>query len=208
MRNRRGRRSGSSEIASIGRRRRGRRRLSALVLTALGAAGAIYLVSSRRPSEAQDVAETAPVPAVAVASVTMSDLPIVIQALGTVAPLSTVTVKSQISGYLAEVAFKEGQMVRQGDFLAQIDPRPYEASLMQYQGQLIKDQALLRNARLDLVRYQRLMTQDSTSRQTVDTAAATVSQYEGVILPYRCANDWAAWPTAARRGQLRAGFRR
>jgi multidrug efflux system membrane fusion protein len=111
----------------------------------------------------------------------MSDLPIVVQALGTVAPLSTVTVKSQISGYLAEVAFKEGQMVHRGDFLAQIDPRPYEASLMQYQGQLIKDQALLRNARLDLVRYQRLMTQDSTSHQTVDTAAATVSQYEGIV---------------------------
>jgi multidrug efflux system membrane fusion protein len=121
----------------------------------------------------------APQPTVLVASVVKEDLPIVVQALGTVTPLSTVTVKSQISGYLTQIAFKEGQRVRKGDLLAQIDSRPYQASLSQSQGQLIRDQALLENAQLDLARYQRLLSQDSTSHQLVDTAAATVSQYQG-----------------------------
>jgi multidrug efflux system membrane fusion protein len=120
-------------------------------------------------------------PSVAVATVTKADLPIVLLALGTVTPLSTVTVKSQINGYLTEVAFREGQMVHKGDFLAQIDPRPYEVNLSQYQGQLMKDQALLRNAQLDLGRYQRLIAGDSISHQTVDTAAATVRQYQGMV---------------------------
>jgi multidrug efflux system membrane fusion protein len=118
---------------------------------------------------------------VLVAPVVKEDVPIVVQALGTVTPLSTVTVKSQISGYLTNVAFKEGQRVRKGDLLAQIDPRPYQASLSQSQGQLIRDEALLKNAQLDLARYQRLLSQDSTSHQLVDTAAATVSQYQGTV---------------------------
>ena len=101
--------------------------------------------------------------------------------LGTVTSLATVTVKSQISGYLTEIHFREGQTVQKGTLLAQVDPRPYEALLAQYQGQLERDQALLDNARLDLERYQRLIKQDSTSRQTVDTAAATVRQYEGTV---------------------------
>jgi len=122
-----------------------------------------------------------PGPTVLVAPVVREDLPIVVHALGTVTPLSTVTVKSQISGYLTSVAFKEGQLVRKGDLLAQIDSRPYQASLSQSQGQLIRDQALLKNALLDLARYQRLLSQDSTSHQLVDTAAATVSQYQGTV---------------------------
>ena len=101
--------------------------------------------------------------------------------LGTVTSLATVTVKSQISGYLTEIHFREGQTVKTGGLLAQIDPRPYEVALTEYEGQLEKDQALLDNARLDLQRYQRLIQQDSTSRQTVDTAAATVRQYEGTV---------------------------
>jgi membrane fusion protein, multidrug efflux system len=171
----------SRKTASPGRRRTRWPRVAVFVLTAFGAAGATYLMASRRARDTEVVAPIVAGPAVAVAPATMSDLPITVQALGTVTPLSTVTIKSQISGYLTEIAFKEGQMVRKGDFLAQIDPRPYQASLMQFQGQLIKDQALLRNARLDLQRYQRLITQDSTSHQTVDTAAATVSQYEGIV---------------------------
>jgi multidrug efflux system membrane fusion protein len=118
---------------------------------------------------------------VAVGVVTKGDLPLELQALGTVTPLSTVTVKSRISGYLTAVIFKEGQMVRKGELLAQIDPRPYEAALAQFQGQLIKDQALLRNAQLDLTRHERLLAQDSTSQQNFDTATATVSQLEGTV---------------------------
>lgn len=118
---------------------------------------------------------------VAVATAAKGDIPITLTSLGTVTSLATVTVKSQISGYLTEIPFREGQMVKKGDLLAQVDPRPYEALLAQYQGTLEKDQALLDNARLDLERYQRLIKQDSTSKQTVDTAAATVRQYEGTV---------------------------
>ncbi|KMO11742.1 MdtA/MuxA family multidrug efflux RND transporter periplasmic adaptor subunit [Methylobacterium platani] len=119
--------------------------------------------------------------AVGIATVEKGDMPVVLSGLGTVTPLDTVTVRSQISGYLTEIGFREGQSVKAGDFLAQIDVRPYEALLAQYQGQLLRDQALLQNARLDLARYQILNRQDSISKQNVDTQAATVKQYEGVV---------------------------
>ncbi len=108
-------------------------------------------------------------------------MPVVLSGLGTVTPLATVTVRSQVSGYLTRIGFREGQTVKAGDFLAQIDVRPYEALLAQYQGQLLRDQALLQNARLDLTRYQTLNRQDSISKQNVDTQAATVKQYEGIV---------------------------
>jgi multidrug efflux system membrane fusion protein len=156
-----------------------RRRNGVFIVTAVGVVGVIYALSSRRPSNA--LTPTTSAPSVAVAVVTKGDLPLELQALGTVTPLSTVTVKSRISGYLTAVAFKEGQMVRKGELLAQIDPRPYEAALAQVQGQLIRDQALLRNAQLDLTRHERLLAQDSTSRQNFDTAATTVRQLEGTV---------------------------
>ncbi|MCJ2064190.1 MdtA/MuxA family multidrug efflux RND transporter periplasmic adaptor subunit [Methylobacterium sp. J-088] len=119
--------------------------------------------------------------AVGIAAVTTGDMPVILQGLGTVTPLATVTVKSQISGYLMAVKFREGQAVKAGDELAQIDSRPYEALLAQYQGQLARDQALLQNAKLDLQRYQTLNRQDSISKQNVDTQAALVKQNEGTI---------------------------
>ncbi|WP_298961335.1 MdtA/MuxA family multidrug efflux RND transporter periplasmic adaptor subunit [uncultured Methylobacterium sp.] len=119
--------------------------------------------------------------AVGVAAVTTGDMPVTFAGLGTVTPLATVTMRSQVSGYLTAVEFREGQAVRRGDVLAQIDVRPYEALLAQYQGQLQRDQALLQNARLDLARYQTLNRQDSISKQNVDTQAATVKQYEGIV---------------------------
>lgn len=123
----------------------------------------------------------AAIPAVAVATAAKGEVPVILSSLGTVTSLATVTVKSQLSGYLTEIRFREGQTVAKGDVLAQVDPRPYAAALAQYQGQLERDQALLDNARLDLARYQRLIRQDSTSKQTVDTAEATVRQYEGTV---------------------------
>jgi RND family efflux transporter MFP subunit len=155
------------------------RRNAMLVATAVGVVGVIYALSSRHPSSALMPPMSAP--SVAVDRVKKGDLPLEVQALGTVTPLSTVTLKSRISGYLTAVAFKEGQMVKKGDLLAQIDARPYEAALAQSQGQLIKDQALLRNAQLDLTRHERLLAQDSTSRQNFDTATSTVRQLEGVV---------------------------
>ena len=119
--------------------------------------------------------------AVTVATVTSGDVQVRIPALGTITPLATVTVKTQISGQLQKIAFKEGQLVRQGDFLAQIDPRPYEAALKQIRGTLRRDQALLADARLDLKRFEELITQDSIAQQQLDTQRALVEQYEGTV---------------------------
>src|SRR5215813_8870305 len=110
------------------------------------------------------------------------DIPVSLDELGTVTPLAMVTVKPQLSGYLTQVAFTEGQMVKRGDFLAQIDPRPYQISLEQAQGQLARDQALLRNAHIDLDRYQKLSAQDSIAHQQLDTQQSLVQQYEGTIV--------------------------
>jgi multidrug efflux system membrane fusion protein len=119
--------------------------------------------------------------AVSTATVSMGDIQIRIPALGTITPLATVTVRSQISGQLQKIAFKEGQLVKQGEFLAQIDPRPYEASLAQAQGTLRKDQSLLADARLDLKRFEELIKEDSVAQQQLDTQRALVEQYEGTI---------------------------
>jgi len=116
-----------------------------------------------------------------VAAATSGEVPIVLTALGTVTPLATVTVKTQLSGTLQSVAFHEGQLVKAGDVLAQIDPRPFQISLQNAEGALAKDSALLQTARLDLQRYQALLAQDSIARQQVDTQASLVKQYEGQV---------------------------
>ncbi len=104
---------------------------------------------------------------VGVAKVLTGQMPVTLTELGTVTPTATVTVLPQLSGYLTQVAFTEGQVVQAGQLLAQIDPRPYEINLEQYQGQLAKDQATLAQARSDLTRYQTLARQDSISAQQV-----------------------------------------
>jgi multidrug efflux system membrane fusion protein len=111
----------------------------------------------------------------------LGDMPVVLTALGTVTPLANVTVRTQLSGTLQTVAFQEGQMVRKGDLLAQIDPRPFQISLANAQGTLARDEALLQTARLDLKRYQTLLAQDSIASQQVDTQASLVRQYEGTV---------------------------
>ncbi|WP_246797233.1 MdtA/MuxA family multidrug efflux RND transporter periplasmic adaptor subunit [Burkholderia perseverans] len=118
---------------------------------------------------------------VQVATATRGEMPIVLSALGTVTPLANVTVKTQLSGYLQSVNFTEGQMVKKGDVLAQIDPRPYQVALETAEGTLARDQALLATARLDLKRYQTLVSQDSIAQQTADTQASLVKQYEGTV---------------------------
>ena len=128
---------------------------------------------------------------VGLATVVKGDIPIVDNALGTVTPLATVTVKTQITGQLVQVAFTDGQEVRKGDLLAVVDPRPYEVALQQATGTLEKDQALLKNAQLDLERYRKLVAQDSVARQTYDTQAALVRQYEATLITDRAAVDSA-----------------
>lgn len=118
---------------------------------------------------------------VSVATVTSGDIAVRIPALGTITPLATVTVKTQISGQLQKILFKEGQLVKEGDPLALIDPRPYEAALAQMEGNLRRDQAQLAEARLDLKRYEDLITQDSVSQQQVDTQRSLVDQYVGTV---------------------------
>jgi multidrug efflux system membrane fusion protein len=115
------------------------------------------------------------------------DVGININALGTVTSLATVTIRSQISGYLMKIDFKEGQDVKKGDLLAEIDPRPYEATLAQANGNLLRDQALLKGAQVDLTRYQGLAAQNAVPRQTLDTQVALVAQYQGTIEADRAA---------------------
>jgi multidrug efflux system membrane fusion protein len=119
---------------------------------------------------------------VSIATVQKGDIDVARRALGTVTPLANVTVRTQINGLLQEIAFKEGQIVQKGDFLAQIDPRPYQNALEQATGALQKDQALLKDAQLNLERFQKLLAKDSISKQQVDTQAALVDQNAGNVL--------------------------
>ncbi len=123
----------------------------------------------------------APTP-VGLATAAKGDIPIVYKALGTVTSLATVTVKTQITGQLIKVNFEEGQRVKAGDLLAEVDPRPYEVALQQTQGQKQRDEALLKNAQIDLQRYKTLVAQDSIARQQFDTQAALVRQYEAALV--------------------------
>lgn len=118
---------------------------------------------------------------VGVAKIGRGDIRVSTRALGTVTPLATITVNTQISGVLTGVAFKEGQMVRKNQLLAQIDPRPYQIALEQYQAQLVHDDATLKQAQMDLARYQTLLQQNSIARQTVEDQVWTVKQDEGTV---------------------------
>lgn len=114
---------------------------------------------------------------------------IILKGLGTVAPLATISMRTQISGYLSEVKFTEGQWVNKGDELAVIDPRPYEAALEQAQGQLLQAQAQYKEAQIDLDRYVTLSAQDSISKQQVDAQRALLAQYEGLTKTYQGSVD-------------------
>src|SRR3954468_11140738 len=173
----------SPTLAPRPRSARRRRGLWLLLLAFLGAGGlGLFLWPTDRSQSPQTGRSqpSGPMP-VGTAPVAIADVPVVLNALGTVTPLATVTVRPQISGQLVEVAFKEGQIVKKGDFLAQIDPRPYQVALAQAEGQLAKDRATLRNSEVDLARYRTLLTQNSIARQTVDTQAALVQQNQGTI---------------------------
>ncbi len=156
-----------------------------LWLLVLGAALIAVLLIVRwqtQRSAAAKSRETGPptVPVV-VASARKGEIPVYLNALGSATPFNTVTVRSRIDGQLLRVNFQEGQFVRQGDALAEIDPKPFEVQLDQARGQLARDEAQLANAKLDLTRYQTLAAQGVIPRQQLDTQAASVRQFDGVI---------------------------
>jgi membrane fusion protein, multidrug efflux system len=161
---------------------RSRRRvalISVLVLLVLG--GVVWW--SRQGSAPQQAAggRNAPPMSIVPETVGKGDIGINLNGLGTVTSLATVTVRTQISGYLLKVDFTEGQDVKKGDLLAQIDPRPYEATLAQVKGQLARDEALLKGAQVDLTRYQGLAAQNAVPHQTLDTQVALVAQDQGTV---------------------------
>ncbi|MBG8562324.1 MULTISPECIES: MdtA/MuxA family multidrug efflux RND transporter periplasmic adaptor subunit [Pseudomonas] len=121
-----------------------------------------------------------PVP-VRVAPATVGDFPLYYKALGTVTATNTVNVRSRVGGELVKINFKEGQRVKAGDLLAEIDPRSYQIALQQAEGTLAQNQAQLKNAQIDLERYKGLFAEDSIAKQTLDTQAALVAQYQGTI---------------------------
>jgi multidrug efflux system membrane fusion protein len=135
----------------------------------------------RSPAGAQGGVPVPPRVPVVAAAARARDVGVYLNGLGSVTPLNTVTVRSRVDGELIAVRFQEGQIVSNGALLAEIDPRPFEAQLTQFEGQLERDQALLDNARLDLKRFQVLVTTDAVPRQQLDTQASLVHQLEGTV---------------------------
>ena len=163
---------------------------AAFVLSA--AAGAGYYFYAPRQSEGERPAEAARtgkkggdgagrVTPVVAQPAKKSEVMVYLTSLGTVTPVRTVTVRSRVDGQIMRVLFREGQLVRQGDALVEIDPRPFQAQLTQVEGQMARDNALLTNARIDLERYRTLFAQDSIAKQQLDTQEALVRQYEGTV---------------------------
>lgn len=160
-----------------------RRWLRWLLVLGVAAVAVLLIVrwQAQRSGAAKARATSPPAVPVAVASARKGELPVYLNALGSATPFNTVTVRSRIDGQLLKINFQEGQFVRQGDPLAEIDPKPFEVQLDQARGQLARDQAQLNNAKVDLARYQTLAAQGVIPRQQLDTQQANVRQFDGVI---------------------------
>jgi multidrug efflux system membrane fusion protein len=157
--------------------------LAALVVIAILAVGVVWYLSrtpANAPAGKGRSGLGAPLPVVAAAA-RKGNIDVYIDALGTVTPRNTVVVHTRVDGQLMNVGFQEGQVVKAGDLLAQLDPRPFQVMLTQANGTMVHDQALLKNAQIDLERYRTLLKQDSIASQQVDTQEALVRQDEGQV---------------------------
>ena len=162
--------------------RRGRRAGGLVAVVGLALLGLLaWNLTHRAPAAGAAASRRAPPSTVGVATAKRADIPVIIEALGTVTPVANVTVRPQVSGVITQVLFKEGQMVKKGELLATIDPQPLQMTLAQAAGARQRDEAQLDAARVTLQRYRTLLGQDSIARQDVDTQAALVQQLEGTV---------------------------
>jgi multidrug efflux system membrane fusion protein len=156
------------------------------------AVGGVLLLQNRSQTQSarRKVASAPPPILIGTSAAQKGDIGIYINGLGVVTPISTVMVNSRVDGQLMSVNYVEGQTVRAGDSLVEIDPRPYQAQLTQAEGQLARDQALLDDARLDLERYQNAYSKNAIPKQQLDTQVATVFAFVGRRKRLRIGNEW------------------
>ena len=176
------RQTAEQQTQTVGTRRRWWPWLLAFTILACGG----YWLSTRSAQRAPAATEPGARPAmqsvpVLVATARQGDMPVFLTGLGSVTAFNTVTVKSRVDGQLIKVAFQEGQFVHAGDLLAEIDPRPFQVQLTQAEGQMARDAAQLKEAKINLQRYRDLLNTDLIAKQQVDDQAATVGQYEGTV---------------------------
>ncbi len=152
-----------------------------IVLIGLALIGYLIFRAAVAPSTSSGRSQQGGAQSVGVATVGRGDIRVVLNALGTVTPIATITVVTQIDGQLMEVPFTEGQIVQKGDTLAQIDDRPYRLLQAQYEGQLARDQGVLAQSKVDLARYQKLAEQNSIARQQYEDQVYIVQQNEGTV---------------------------
>jgi multidrug efflux system membrane fusion protein len=154
-----------------------------VVILALAIAGLVYYrkqQAAAQAARAKAAAANRSVP-ITTASVRQGPIGVYINALGTVTSVYTATITSRVDGQIISVNYREGQMVRQGDLLIQVDPRPYQAALLQAQGTLAHDEALLNESKIDLDRYQLAFNRNAIAKQQLDDQAQLVKQYEGSV---------------------------
>src|SRR5262250_1779713 len=173
--------SGRTDNGSANHRKR--RRWTWICAAALATLGILLVLHNekQRDLKAKEAAAKPPAAAVAVGQSRRGDINIYINALGTVTPIYTVTVFSQVTGKVMTVHYKEGELVRAGDPLVEIDPRPFEAMLAQAEGTLDHDQSVLDQARIDLARYQAAWARNAIAKQQLDDQVQAVRQAEGNV---------------------------